>query len=260
MNPHPYVKERSIVALAIILGSAAPISQPIEVRATEGSFQDNRGMSFEQPDRWKSSASIGAAMLASKRYDVAIRFLTAALDEGAKNEDAAYLHKLRGDAYTGKGDSDRATADYALAVNFVPTNSAGFRMRGRAYEMLGNYKSAAADYTKGVALSPDDDAVINSLAWLRATCPEASVRDGQEAMKAGTRACELTRWKNSSRIDTLAAAYAEMGSFSQAVKFEQQALALRSVSPTRRDEMQNRLVSYQHRKPYRETARLRARH
>ena len=198
-------------------------------------------------------------MLATKRYDVAIRYLTAALDGDAKNEDAAYLHKLRGDAYAGKGDSDRAAADYARAVAFVPTNSAGFRMRGRAYEMLGNYKSAASDYTKGIALSPDDDAVINSLAWLRATCPEASVRDGQEAVRAGTRACELTHWKNSSRIDTLAAAYAEMGSFSQAIKFEQQALAFPFISPTRRDEMRKRLLSYQQRKPYRETARLRAR-
>lgn len=251
--------KRPIAALAICIGSAAFISHPIEIRATGSAFQDNRGLPDEQRDRWKSSASIGAAMLESKRYDVAIRYLTAALAGNSKNEDAAYLHVLRGEAYHGKGDLAKAAADYARAVNFVPKTAAAYRMRGRTYDRMGNYKAAASDYAKGIALSPDDDTLLNSLAWLRATCPEASVRDGREAVRVGTKACEMTRWKDSSRIDTLAAAYAEIGEFAQAVKLQQQALQLRStVGEDRRQKMQERLVSYQGRKPYREPAWLRA--
>jgi tetratricopeptide (TPR) repeat protein len=260
MDRSTYVKERSLVALAIILGSFGFISQPIEIRATGSAFEDNRGLPSEQRDRWKSWASIGAAALEGNRYDVAIRYLTAALDGDAKNEDAAYLHILRGDAYRGKGDSTKAAADYARPVNFAPRNSAAYRMRGRTYDRMGNYKAAASDYAKGIALSPDDDTLLNSIAWLRATCPEASVRDGREAVRAGTRACEMTSWRDSTRIDTLAAAHAEIGDFAQAVKLQQQALQLRStIAPDRRQGMQERLVSYQRRKPYREPAWLRAR-
>jgi Flp pilus assembly protein TadD len=170
------------------------------------------------------------------------------------------LYGLRGEAYLGKGDHDKAAADYARAVNFVPKDAAGYLLRGSSYDQMGNYKAAASDYAKGVALSPDNDAALNTLAWLRATCPEASVRNGQEAVRAATKACELTRWKDPSPIDTLAAAYAEIGSFDQAVKFERQALQLRSVSPDNRPVMQARLTSYQKRKSYRDPNRLRARH
>jgi len=254
-----YVKGKSIAALAIFLGGAAFISQPIDIRATEGSFFDNRGIPSDQSDRWKSSASIGSAALEAKSYEVSIRFLSAALDAAVKSEDIAYLHGLRGDAYRGKGDSDKALADYARAVNFLPKNAPDYVTRGQTYEKMGNYKAAASDYAKGVALRPDDDTTLNALAWLRATCPDASVRNGREAIRSGTKACELTGWKDSSAIDALAAAYAEIGSFDQAAKLERQALQLRSVAPEDRHGMQVRLVSYQQLKPYRQPAGLRAR-
>ena len=120
---------------------------------SDGENRNGRGLPSEQRDRWKSSASIGEAALESKRYDVAIRYVTAALDGDAKDADAAYLHILRGDAYRGKGDSTKAAADYARAVNFVPRDSAAYRMRGQTYDRMGNYKAAASDYAKGIASS-----------------------------------------------------------------------------------------------------------
>jgi tetratricopeptide (TPR) repeat protein len=258
MPQNIYVKVRSIAALALFLGSTAFISQPIEVRAAESHFT-GEGMPINERDRWKSSAAIASAALANKRYDVAVRYLTAALAGDAKGVDAAYLYKARGDAYVGKGDFQKAAADFARAVNFVPTDIQDYVMRGFTFQKMGNYKAAASDYAKGIALSPDSDKAIGFLAWLRATCPESSVRDGREALRASTKACELTRWKNASQIDTLAAAYAEMGNFDQAVKFQQQALQMRFVSPDLRQEMQERLSLYQKRKPYREPATLRAR-
>lgn len=259
MDRNPSGTRRSIAALAIFLGSAAFLSVPIDVRATEGSFNDSKGLPSDQGDRWKSSASIGFAALESGRYDLAIRYLTAALEGGAKGEDAAYLHELRGDAYVGKGDSAKAATEYARAVNFVPKDTAGYLRRGLTYKKMGHYKAAASDYAKGIALSPQDDETLNALAWLRATCPDASVRDGREAIRVGTKACELSGWKDSASIDTLAAAYAETGSFDRAVKLQKQALQLRSTDPELRPGMEKRLVSYQQRKPYREPSGLRAR-
>ncbi len=259
MTRRIYLKLRSIAGLAIFLGSTAFISQPIGVGAAESHFT-GEDMNMSQRDRWRSSASSGAAMLAIKRYDLAIRYLTEALGWDVKGEDAAHLCELRGDAYRGKGDFEKAAADYARAVNFVPKDSAGYVTRGFTYQKMGNYKAAAADYTKGIALSPDDDGALGALAWLRATCPEPSTRDGREAIRTGTKACELTRWKNANHIDTLAAAYAETGNFEQAVKFQQQALQVRFIRPDLKQELQERLVSYQKHKPYREPPKLRLHH
>lgn len=252
------MKRRSIAALAIFLGSAVFISQPIEVRAAESHYYAD-GLPSERSDRWMSSASIGGAALKSKQYDTAIKFLTAALGGAVRKVDAAYLHRLRGDAYLGKGDSDKALAEYVQAINFIPKDSDQYFLRGSTYGKMSRYKAAASDYAKAIAVSPDDATALNALAWLRATCPDASVRDGRGAVRAGTKACELRRWKDSASMDTLAAAYAEIGSFDQAVKLQQQVLQMRSIEPDRRRSMQERLVSYQQRRPYRQPPKLKVR-
>ena len=91
---------------------------------------------------------------------------------------------------------------------------------------------------------------FNSLAWLLATCPESTVRNGEKAVQSASRACELSQWKEAAYIDTLAAAYAEAGAFDQAVKFQKQSLEMTRAPGRRR--MQERLKLYQQRKPYRE--------
>lgn len=71
------------------------------------------------------------------------------------------------------------------------------------------------------------DAVIeNSLAWLLATCPDDSIRDGQLAIRWAKEACEDTDWEEPSYLDTLAAAYAECGNFTEAVKWSTKAVAI----------------------------------
>ena len=57
-----------------------------------------------------------------------------------------------------------------------------------------------------------------------AACPEAKYRDGRKAVESATRACELTEWKRSEFLDTLAAAYAESGDFDAAVTWQMRAI------------------------------------
>ena len=64
---------------------------------------------------------------------------------------------------------------------------------------------------------PDQEGVLNNLAWLLASCPNAAFRNGPEAVRLATRACESTGYAKPLLIGTLAAAQAEAGRFDDAI-------------------------------------------
>lgn len=123
--------------------------------------------------------------------------------------------------------------------------------RGWAYELKGEYKSANADYTAILAGNPNDVLALNNSAWLRATCPVEEFRDGKAAVKFAKRACELTGNREGGYLDTLAAAHAEAGDFSAAVKTQELALADQGYARKCGEDAQKRLQLYKARKPFR---------
>lgn len=87
--------------------------------------------------------------------------------------------------------------------------------------------AAALGYAKKLAdRFPEDPTALNWYANLRATIPDAKYRDGQEAVKVALSACAKSNWKDPDIVDTLAAAHAETGNFSEAEKFQRQAMDL----------------------------------
>ena len=98
------------------------------------------------------------------------------------------------------------------------------RLSGR-----GNFAGAAARYQRALQLDPYLVEALNNLAWLLATCPEASLRNGAEAVQHAEEACQLTQYQRTIMVGTLAAAYAEAGRFSEAVAAAQKACELASI-------------------------------
>jgi len=107
---------------------------------------------------------------------------------------------------------------------------------------------------RAILLDSSDDSSYNQLAWIRATCSDASVRNGKEAVSAASKACELTEWKDWEFIDTLAAAYAEAGDFKRAIEFQERALRTGNPSESEQKEMRERLSLYELSKPFRDKA------
>src|SRR6202045_3209689 len=82
--------------------------------------------------------------------------------------------------------------------------------------------------------APESPILLNELAWILATHPDAAVRKGAEAVRLSERACTLTNRTRPNFIATLAAAYAEVGKFSQATATAQEAATLaRSIGETK---------------------------
>ncbi len=123
--------------------------------------------------------------------------------------------------------------------------------RGWAYELKGDYKKASADYEALLKLGPDLPQVLNNLAWLKATCPDAMFRDGKRAVELAKRACEKTNNREGGYLDTLAAAHAESDDFAAAVKAQKLALEDNGYAKRYGEDAQKRLQLYKARKPFR---------
>jgi tetratricopeptide (TPR) repeat protein len=101
-----------------------------------------------------------------------------------------------------------------------------FEAIGRA--LIGTRRFAAAiDVLEaGVAEAQDDVRMLTLLAKLRASCPDATLRDGHRALQYAERACELQQWADPDALDGLAAAHFALGHVDQAVKTARQAMQL----------------------------------
>ena len=94
---------------------------------------------------------------------------------------------------------------------------------------------------------------MNWLAWVLATDSEERFRNGAEAVKWATRACEEDGWKTASYIDTLAAAYAEAGRWKKAVATQREAISKLTGEEAEEDpSYESRLQKYLRRERVRE--------
>jgi hypothetical protein len=85
--------------------------------------------------------------------------------------------------------------------------------------------------------------------WIYATHPDASIRNGVKAKEYAVKACELSEWKAYEPLETLAAAFAETGHYTEAAQWQNRALEL---APAKyKVELGSRLQRYQSGNPYR---------
>jgi tetratricopeptide (TPR) repeat protein len=105
---------------------------------------------------------------------------------------------------------------------------------------------------EALRLKPDWVEPMNNLAWMLATHEQKEIRNGPDAVRLATRACELTGYKNTRVLGTLDAAYAEAGRFAEAIDTAQKGceLALAAGENELADAARARSKLYQAGKPY----------
>jgi protein O-mannosyl-transferase len=170
--------------------------------------------------------------------------------------DYANAHINLGIALFKNGRVDDAIIHFQQALQVTPDNAKTHNNLASALLQKGKVDEAIAQYQQVLQIKPDSPNVLNNLGWLLATCPDAHLRDGIQAVKYAERACELTHYGAAPLVGTLAAAYAEAGRYDDAIAAAQKACALATAAgePKLLEKNRELLVLYRARKPYRETA------
>lgn len=152
---------------------------------------------------------------------------------------------------------DEALADCAEALRLVQKYAPAavgevLNSRALVYAMMGKPAQSRADFERAIRSDRRNIEFANNLAWLLATSPDASVRDGKEAVRHARTAAALGNYHDAATLDTLAAAEAESGDFAAAAKYERSAISLWKGKPSHGGD--KRLLLYEKHQAYREKA------
>jgi protein O-mannosyl-transferase len=116
------------------------------------------------------------------------------------------------------------------AVRLKPSQADVYSKVAVLLESQGKMDQAIACYRESLRLNPDQEEICNNLAWTLATHPDPKLRDGNEAVRLAEHACELSAYRKTIMVGTLAAAYAEAGRFPETIATAQKAIALATAS------------------------------
>ena len=182
---------------------------------------------------------------------------------GAKRDLDAALHAdptfwpalyIRAQIFAGQGKYDLAIQDCNEALRQYRGFVEAALLRARINAGLGKYAEALKEFNYIVSIHPRSVTLARALsdrAWFQATCPNASFRNGRQAVKDAKAACSIMAWKDENMIDTLAAAYAETGDFDSAARYAAQALAIKGIEPADSKRIRRHLALFQQHQPIR---------
>lgn len=214
-------------------------------------FQDSetcyRTVIERNPDAWPAYNNLGHFLLRRGSVDEATTNFRKALELNPVDATARQGVRVNlGNALLNKGEVDEAL-DQLEKASAIQPDARAHNSLGSALRQKGRFDEAIAHYEKAVQMAPQSSALCRNLAWLLATCPDPSLRNGPRAVELAERAEQLSGGRDPEMIHTLAAGYAQEGQFSKAVITAQRALELATaqgnaaLARTLRDE----IVGYQ---------------
>src|SRR4029450_12425762 len=136
--------------------------------------------------------NLGIIFLDKGQLDEAISKLQAAIDLRPENGPA---HDNLAKALLKKGQVAEAMVHYRKFLEIEPENVEARNTLGTALIQQGNVKEAIEQWQEALGTKPDNGNAASNLAWVFATCPEDSIRDGARAVELGEKALRISGGK-----------------------------------------------------------------
>jgi tetratricopeptide (TPR) repeat protein len=195
--------------------------------------------------------NLALALVGTGKLNQAVPHFQKALDLSPGSADA---HNNLGLALTGTGKPALAIPHFEEALKINPAFTEADANLGDAFAALGRIPEALAHWRVALRADSGNVPVLDHTARVLATNPDASIRNGAVAVAMAERAAQLSGGREPAILDTLAAAYAEMGRFPEAVETARRALALaveRKQQPLV-EVLRTRIALYEAQTPFRE--------
>ena len=169
-------------------------------------------------------------------------------------------HVVLGKFLLDQGHPDEAIPELNTAVELKPRFAGTQEALAGAYQALGNWHEALNHWQQATALDSNRVSAIAGAAWLMATAPDASVRNGGQAITLARSAIAMTPAEDPDLLDVLAAAYAETGEFDRASAQISRAIIVADSRGNKQlaADLRSRQKLYVEKKPYRTTNSSRA--
>jgi protein O-mannosyl-transferase len=195
--------------------------------------------------------NLGIVFLQQGKLDEAISLLQAAVDLRPDNSPA---HENLAKALLQKGRIREALVHYRQLVELQPDNFEVHNIVGTVLVQQHRIREGVEEWQKVLIVQPDNGNAMSNLAWVFATAPDDSLRDGAQAVKLAEQALQLSGGRIPILFRTLAAAYAENGQFSQAIETAQRGITLANSqgNPGLAAELQGSIGLYQESRPLRD--------
>jgi protein O-mannosyl-transferase len=207
----------------------------------------------KRPGNARARNNYATALVAQGRFGEAEEELRRAVEIDPKMAEA---WGTLGVALCAQGRCDEGIESLNRAVALAPESADLHFNLGEANASRGDMRAALAEYDRALAAHPDDVKVLNRVGWILATDPDPPTRNGARAVSLSEHAVALTRRRDVESLDTLAAAYAEVGRYDAAVAAANEAMALApSQEPAIIPELQERLLLYKVQRPFRQAGR-----
>lgn len=246
------------IALLVVCASGVLAAQRARVFATdEGLWVHTLA---RNPAAWVAHNNLACIRAEQQKMPEAVRHFEESLKLNPRN---AKAHCNLGRALAMRGDYSGAESHFLEALRIKSDDPDTHRFYGVALAEQRKYEAALKHLREAARLEPDVETrmqltavlratgqtheaieqcrlvlaakpnmpeALNNLAWLLATAPDETLRDGKEAVRLAEQVCHATDYKDPRMLGTLAAAYAEAGQFDKAISTAQKALDLANAT------------------------------
>jgi cytochrome c-type biogenesis protein CcmH/NrfG len=195
--------------------------------------------------------NLGIVFLGQGKLDEAISLLQTAADLRPDNSPA---HENLAKALLQKGRVAEALIHYRKLLELQPDNVEVHNIVGTVLVQQGRVAEGVEEWQKVLLVDPDNGNAMSNLAWVFATSPDQSIRNGAKAVQLAEEAVRISGGRIAILFRTLAAAYAESGRFSDAIETAQRGIELANSQGNSSlvTELQGAIALYQEHQPLRD--------